>query len=307
MSAHAMSASVSQLHNNEKERNENKSTDSTAVMSAHDVSASVSQLHVNPRVENYLEEKSVQMPTPEECRQYFTVDSIDDVFQDLTKHGFSVVQDFIKLPDTNSGILKPMTEEAIFEYFNIIPTPEGCTPATNTGSGKRVQTKKRYSPKILAWGDIKDQLDDLFSHVWPHSALKYQATRLSSKGNAPPQAVHCDNATEGTYSRHTKFPVDVMIPISHDHDTFLDIRPSGTNKNIRILLRRGDLLVFRGDVAHRGVENRSKTTHYRIHVYVDHVIRRRTRRDPLKEDEIAVPRIPNKTWYVHVGFSDFKL
>ena len=133
-----------------------------------------------------------------------------------------------------------------------------------------------------------------------------EATRLCSLPGAPLQSVHCDNAKEGHYSKHHKFPVDVMIPISYKDDTFLDIRPSGTNRNVRVLLRRGDLLVFRGDVAHRGVENPAEEPQYRLHVYVDHKVQKRTTRSKSAKqckDMITVHRLKDYTVYVHVGFS----
>ena len=283
----------------------------------HAVSTSVPRVvrraNVNRRVTDYLEEKSVDMPTPAECRQYFTTNGLHNVLADLRGNGFCVLQNWLKLPADNSGVLEKMREETIFEHFNLVPTPTGCKFTTSRGSGRRVQTKKIFSNKLLTWGDISKQLDELFTNVWPDCQLKYEATRLCSKGQAPVQGVHCDNAEEGSYSKHHKFPVDVMISISHKDDTFLDIRPTGTNKNVRVLLRRGDLLIFRGDVAHRGVENPSENPHYRLHVYVDHILEvveppaRSTRSKSKQMDQVCVTRGANETYYVHVGFSNFKL
>ena len=257
------------------------------------------------------------MPTPAECRQHFTTDGLHNVLTDLRGNGFSVVQNWLKLPGDNSGALGKAHEETIFESFDIVPTSEGCSYPTNRGCGKRLQTKRSFSKKLLIWGNIRKQLDELFTNVWPDSALGYQATRLCSKGNAPLQDVHCDNGPEGSYSKHHIFPVDVLIPISHKDDTFLDIRPTGTNKNVRVLLRRGDLLIFRGDVAHRGVENGSEDCHYRLHVYVDHILqsvkpparstRRKKQQMGQQTDQVAITRRSNTTYPVHVKFSAFKL
>lgn len=58
-----------------------------------------------------------------------------------------------------------------------------------------------------------------------------------------------------------------IVATSFKDDTFLDILPRGKEKYVRILLKRGDMLWFRGDVAHRGVENNKDEHHYRIHCY----------------------------------------
>ena len=259
----------------------------------------VRQSHVQ-RVVDYLQQKSLDVPTPEECRKHFTPDDVGDALQDLQNNGFCVIQDWFNLPADNSGVLKPMDEETIFQKFDLAKGIGGIEFEPNRLSGKRVQTTKKHSNQLLAWGNVREQLDSFFKHFWPDCSLEYQATRLCSKRKAPAQAVHCDNTNEGYYTGYHGFPVDVMIPISFRDDTFLDIRPSGNNKNIRVLLRRGDLLVFRGDVAHRGVENDSKKPHYRLHVYVDHKLKSR-RAKP--SDSIAVRREKDRTYYVHVGFS----
>ena len=256
------------------------------------------------RVEDYLQHKTADVPTPEECRQHFTADGMYNVLTDLQKNGFSVVPGWFKLPnDDNAGVLQNLREEAIFERFVLVPENNGVRYGTHSGSGKRLQTKKKYSETLLNWGNIRQQLDNFFRTVWADCDVTYQASRLCSLPGAPVQGVHCDNAYEGDFSQHYKFPVDVMIPISFEDDTFLDIRPSGTNKNVRILLRRGDLLVFRGDVAHRGVENPSDKTHFRLHVYVDHEVSKRATRSQSDLDKIVVRRKKDRTYYVHVGFS----
>ena len=256
-------------------------------------------------VEDYLQHKTVDVPTPSQCRQHFTADGMHNVLQDLQTNGFSVVPGWFELPKDNAGVMKAgMHEQPIFERINLVPTTEGVSYSTHRGCGKRMQTLKKHSEALLDWGNIRQQLQTFFRIVWPDFDATYQATRLCSRPGAPAQDVHCDNASEGHYSEHYKFPVDVMIPISYENDTFIDIRPSGTNKNVRILLRRGDLLVFRGDVAHRGVENPAEKSHYRLHVYVDHALpEQRSTRSKSNLDRITVRRANDTTYYVHVGFS----
>jgi len=58
-----------------------------------------------------------------------------------------------------------------------------------------------------------------------------------------------------------------LVCISKHNDTYLDVQALGEQKYIRILLRRGDMFWFRGDVPHRGVEHDANYDHYRIHCY----------------------------------------
>lgn len=68
---------------------------------------------------------------------------------------------------------------------------------------------------------------------------------------------------------NSPYDMNCIVAISKKDDTFLDIRPLGTSKWKRVLIKRGDAFVFRGDVAHRGVEHKGDYTHYRIHCYCD--------------------------------------
>ena len=99
------------------------------------------------RVEEYLQHKTVEVPTPEQCRQHFTADGMHNVLADLEKNGFSVVPGWFQLPDDdNDGVMKTrMTEEPIFERIGLVPKPTGVAYSTHRGCGKRLQTKKRHS------------------------------------------------------------------------------------------------------------------------------------------------------------------
>ena len=39
----------------------------------------------------------------------------------------------------------------------------------------------------------------------------------------------------------------------------------------RVCIQKGDVLMLRGDIPHRGVKNAVDHEHYRLHVYCDHV------------------------------------
>ena len=41
------------------------------------------------------------------------------------------------------------------------------------------------------------------------------------------------------------------------------------NAHQRLLIQSGSVLVFRNDVAHRGTENNTDFTHYRLHCFID--------------------------------------
>ena len=53
-------------------------------------------------------------------------------------------------------------------------------------------------------------------------------------------------------------------------ELLLDVRPVEHEKgHVRLLIPKGHCLIFRGDIAHRGVEHPGgRLNHYRMHVYV---------------------------------------
>lgn len=255
----------------------------------------------------------------EKIREQYTTDS-SNALNYLRKYGLCLVKG-LSLDSTNAKLLPAKVfEDSIFEYFDTRPTERGVEVSTNAGEGKRMQSIGSHSDAILEWSNIKSQLEGFFNvvntsfafftypspltyslttkQVWPNVHVVFEATRLHSAPKAPVQAVHCDNATEGDYNGAYLFPVDVMIPISAAEDTYLDIRPVNSNQNHRIMLRRGEFLVWRGDVAHRGVENKSDKHHYRIHLYVDY--QKIRKKNP---SMIHLKRAGNNTRYVHVPFS----
>ena len=94
---------------------------------------------------------------------------------------------------------------------------------------------------------------------------------MKSLPHTPAQSVHCDHTHEG-YLQNSNSEFDdlnVFIPISFKNDTFLDIRPVRTSKWYHIPVSRGDIIIFGGDVAHRGVKHDGDYNHYRLHCYVD--------------------------------------
>ena len=82
--------------------------------------------------------------------------------------------------------------------------------------------------------------------------------------------MHCDAKREWVYStgKITKFPFSIIVGV--EDMSFIDFvveREKG--KVRRVCIQRGDLLLIRGDVPHRGVENVIEHEHYRIHIYCD--------------------------------------
>ena len=93
----------------------------------------------------------------------------------------------------------------------------------------------------------------------------------------------------GSYGNYRPYySVNCIIAISDKDDTFLDIRPLQFDKWCKVLIKRGDLFCFRGDVAHRGVHNTYPYDHYRLHCYCDIA---------------SEPRKKHKTYYVGCPFS----
>ena len=90
------------------------------------------------------------------------------------------------------------------------------------------------------------------------------------------QQWHCDSKDAWHYQQtsstnnNVKFPMSLLIGI--ESLSFLDyISVSNNGKDVpqRIAIQRGDVLLLRGDVPYRGVENVAEHEHYRLHVYVD--------------------------------------
>ena len=63
------------------------------------------------RVEDYLQQQSLVVPTPEECRQHFTPDGVENALHNLRTIGFCVIPGWFDLPDdANAGVLVEMED-----------------------------------------------------------------------------------------------------------------------------------------------------------------------------------------------------
>ena len=201
-------------------------------------------------------------------KQYIELTKKRDLFVMVNTIGFGIVEKAIKLPRENDDLYKRLDKvktEPIFE--KLVPSFGQMNP--QFGTRKRFQTTPRATSKIHNWNKLGKQLETfLTTHFTYEFNLAF--VRLGSKPLCPAQAVHCDHIQEGMYANSDgHYGINVIVPISFKDDTFLDIRPLGSSRWIRVLLRRGDTFLFRGDVAHRGVEHMLPYTHYRIHCYCD--------------------------------------
>ena len=113
----------------------------------------------------------------------------------------------------------------------------------------------------------------LFSKLGVSKDYVYEPNVLMSILGAGNQPWHCDVASENKYQGCKKFPFNIIIGVSDI--AFLDIVPPSSGSPVRVLIRKGDVLIFRGDVVHRGVEYKFNKTmdktilNFRLHCYID--------------------------------------
>jgi len=141
-------------------------------------------------------------------------------------------------------------------------------------TGLRQQSTNASSSLLARWSQLEKQIRKILSQMYNceiKRQYKFQFTVLKSLPNAPNQSVHCDHVGEGmlTSTTPTFYDLNIFISISLQEDTFLDLRPAKSSKWYRVPVSRGDIIIFRGDIAHRGVKHEKDYDHYRIHCYAD--------------------------------------
>ena len=101
-----------------------------------------------------------------------------------------------------------------------------------------------------------------------HKPVRYTYSVLKSDPLlCHPQEAHCDSETEGYYDRRNSFRFSCLIGI--EEFTFLNMRILLSNVHFKVMLRMGDVLFFRNDIAHGASDNLSDFTHFRIHCFID--------------------------------------
>lgn len=88
---------------------------------------------------------------------------------------------------------------------------------------------------------------------------------LKSVKGCEKQTEHCDSAPLGYFQGKTHFPMACVIALQNE--TKMYIRSLSTNNEKCLLLQKGDLLLFRGDVKHCGADY--DKLNIRLHAYID--------------------------------------
>ena len=165
----------------------------------------------------------------------------------------------------------------------VFQLPHHPDDKVNVGDGKRSQLtydedwrkshpcRRQKAP--LAWlreGEL-DRLRKLIGQLGlKHGAYHLSPTVLRSLPGCTPQAFHCDVDCEGAFNGWDEPPFNIIVAVD-DRETFLDVFLAGSADPVRVMMRQGDVLLFRGDTKHRGSEHRCgrQTPHFRLHCYVD--------------------------------------
>jgi len=222
-----------------------------------------------------LREQKQMLQNQEEIKRLFTC-SIENAKKMIKQNGFIVLQKVLKLPSDNTELFQNVIQKAEFiPIFETLDFKHGKS-YTSYGTRRRRQTSKVFSSIIGKWGELEDQLRTLLSSIYDtkingNRHYKFQFTCLQSLPHTPYQSVHCDHTYEGHFHNSGREfdDLNLFIATSSKPDTFLDIRPVRTSKWYHIPVSRGDIIIFRGDVAHRGVKHDGDYNHYRLHCYVD--------------------------------------
>ena len=135
---------------------------------------------------------------------------------------------------------------------------------------------------VKEWNSLDESIRKLLNKEFPkgwestsNKVAELSYSVLKSEGKLRTcQAMHCDSKTAYSYSKakaSTKFGFSIIVGI--EDYSFLDfVNKEGlTNALHRVCMRKGDVLMIRGDIPHRGVENAADHEHYRLHVYCDPV------------------------------------
>ena len=137
---------------------------------------------------------------------------------------------------------------------------------------------------VKEWNDFERQLTNFITFHLPKGWIKsgeksveLSYSILKSDGKLErTQEWHCDSKNAWHYqqgsgtSSNVKFPMSLLVGIeSLSFLDYISVTTNGTDVPQRIAIQRGDVLLLRGDVPHRGVENVAEHEHYRLHVYVD--------------------------------------
>ena len=80
---------------------------------------------------------------------------------------------------------------------------------------------------------------------------------------ATPQSTHIDNKPAHTVKSRNKSNFAAIIGV--EHQTFLGIKLAGAINHERMLIERGDVMLVRNDISHRGCENLTDYEYFRVH------------------------------------------
>ena len=143
-------------------------------------------------------------------------------------------------------------------------------------------TEDELMSYVKEWNDFDRQLINFLKIHLPNNWIKTGTksvellySMLKSDGKLETtQQWHCNSKEAWHYQQssntNVKFPLSLLIGIeSLSFLDYISVSNNGTDVPQRIAIQRGDVLLLRGDVPHRGVENVAEHEHYRLHVYVD--------------------------------------
>ena len=135
---------------------------------------------------------------------------------------------------------------------------------------------------VKKWNSLDKSLKKILNKEFPKgwestsnkvAELSYSVLKSDGKLRTC-QDVHCDSKKAFAYTKAkatTKFGFSIIVGV--EDYSFLDFvnDNKGDYQLRRVCICRGDVLMLRGDIPHRGVENAADHEHYRIHVYCDPV------------------------------------
>jgi hypothetical protein len=131
-------------------------------------------------------------------------------------------------------------------------------------SGERQQSRHTEG-----WsGPLTKQLRTLLLDHCLLDPARQQTTRilaLKSRPGCKKQVEHCDSAPVGQFDHQEFFPMACVIAI--EPGTRMHVRSRRTGVEVCVRLAVGDVLLFRGDVAHCGAEYERENV--RLHAYID--------------------------------------
>ena len=185
----------------------------------------------------------------------------------LHEHGYEIHRGAMLIDEDTTALFENIPDEKFHVIFNNGPADDPCN------DGRRLQMDLD-SVRGAEAQSFHRSLTAVLSKLFPRHRVA-GAHVLRCKAGCLPQRCHVDYCPEQCNAWDTDVPLACLVALK-DH-TFIDVWPGAirfdsekvfTHQSLE--LKRGDVLVFRGDLVHAGAAFAEENA--RIHCYLEPVV-----------------------------------